>query len=158
MRLLLYVNRIPKRKIDTLAPSVFHDLSPFHFFHYLCPLLLFFFSLWVIAVLIRCQVRVLMDAARGRLGKTGQSSLVRVPRCSARHPAMSSRAHFVTQYWFFYYFHFNSWGIIAFLSAEAFFITFGTKGCCSSPRLFSLLMNLLIIFFWIIWGTENSEK
>lgn len=82
----------------------------------------------VIAVLIRCQVRVL---TRGRLGKTGQNSLVRAPHCSVRHPAMSNRAQFVTKYWIFYYFHYNSLDMIVFLSAKAYCAAFSSKAGCS---------------------------
>lgn len=103
------------RSVSTGCPSVklilyllsFAGPFTFHlFFHYLCSLLLFYFSpsQWEIAVLIRCQGRVLVDTAWGRRGKTGQSRMVRVPQCAVRHPARSNRAQFVAKYWIFYYF------------------------------------------------------
>lgn len=77
---------------------------------------------------------MLADTVRGTLGKTGQNSLVRVPRCSVSHPVMSNRAQFLTKYWIFYYFHYNSQDIIVFLSAEAFIIIFGTNGCSHAAQ------------------------
>lgn len=130
MSLLLDISWMPKRKIDTEAPEFSANFHLSIFFHYLCPPLLLFPppSPCVIAVLIRCQVRVL---ARGRLGKTGQNSLVRAPHCSVRHPAMSNRAQFVTKYWIFYYFHYNSLDMIVFLSAKAYCAAFSSKAGCS---------------------------
>lgn len=69
------INCLSKSKIDTVAPlfcTTFHPFSHF-FLLYLSTAALFPPSLLGIAVLIRCQVRVLADAARGKLASAGQT-------------------------------------------------------------------------------------
>lgn len=126
---------------DTVAPQ--------HYATFQLPILstiyvhYFSFSLWMAAIFQKMP------------GQSANLCCTRASHCSVSHPAMSNRPQFVTKYWIFCYFHYNSQynNCISLSRSLCYFIRHQQLFSCSSHLMqwflfFILSVGFYFVFFW----------